>query len=856
MSRKELLIPYLVLVSIHFLSSLGMEQPIVLADELGYLGNARYLAGVASVPDMQGCNFYHFGYSLLVLPAFWLFSEPTAIYQAVVTFNAFLAAALFFPLFSLLSLFADSPRTARWVAFACCLYPPLVLYSNLALSENAFVPVYAAAVAFAARLLASRSFADAALLGFFAGFLYTVHPRALPVIAAVTVYLLLLAAFRVLAPSRAGLSLAVMGAILGITRTVNESLKSLGWESSGEFSPTKLAGRVLPGSNLWMLLERAFGQALYLIQASHGLVLLGLAVALGMIFKTLRSGEAKRTLADPAVGALIFAGLTAGGIFFASATSTVYSIHGPDGVQGANLIHGRHNEAFAVLLMGLALTELCRRRWAWKTLVGSVVALIAVMFLLTAVVMPEVNDARIRHVAGIPGVEPDERLFPNDVDAVNVVGIYPLVEWVGALDLYPISAMITVSLIVLFLVLRATPRGGLALLMLFFGLFAWDNDRRHLQPAREAAAPRLVFANEIARLNPVPVISYDRVYRDPDFYFGMQYLMPQTRFVRFNSRRQEKPRSEAVISLSDWTPANDVRARFAVASGAGDNVLWLLPGEMRERMPTMSYDGVNLGATPIFGVQENGFYEQTSYDDAPARWTNGEAMLRILVRRKDFPSMLEIETVAPGGTTVPLQVLANGIELWNAPVPPRWSNTLSLRDVPWRNGLVVRLNSSTFSPQENLESTDERELGVMVRGLRLRSTAALTYDQAVLGGQHVFGFPDNGFYPSEDFGGRPGRWTNGAATLTVPLDPESPPRQLEIETIAPSRQEATLQVLVNGTELWNQAIPTDGWTQSFSLEQVPMTEELVVELRSDTFSPPGDSRQLGIVLRSMKLSGL
>ena len=42
---------------IHLLSGIGSQQPIILADELGYLGNARYLAGVAVVRTLGHTPF-------------------------------------------------------------------------------------------------------------------------------------------------------------------------------------------------------------------------------------------------------------------------------------------------------------------------------------------------------------------------------------------------------------------------------------------------------------------------------------------------------------------------------------------------------------------------------------------------------------------------------------------------------------------------------------------------------------------------------------------------------------------------------------------------------------------------------
>jgi hypothetical protein len=67
-------------------------------------------------------------------------------------------------------------------------------------------------------------------------------------------------------------------------------------------------------------------------------------------------------------------------------------------------------------------------------------------------------------------------------------------------------------------------------------------------------------------------------------------------------------------------------------------------------------------------------------------------------------------------------------------------------------------------------------------------------------------------------------------------------------------------VLANGVELWNQWIPGDVWSKVFSLEQIPLEEALLIELKSDTFSPaeslPGssDKRSLGVMVRGIRLT--
>ena len=66
--------------------------PIISADEIGYLGNARWLV-TGSGPSMGYTMFYSGGYSLLLAPFEWLLNEPRSIYKAVMVINAVFVAA-------------------------------------------------------------------------------------------------------------------------------------------------------------------------------------------------------------------------------------------------------------------------------------------------------------------------------------------------------------------------------------------------------------------------------------------------------------------------------------------------------------------------------------------------------------------------------------------------------------------------------------------------------------------------------------------------------------------------------------------------------------------------------------------
>jgi hypothetical protein len=860
-----LVLPCLVVVAVHVLSGLDMEQPIILADELGYLGNARYLSGVGHLPEMQGCQFYHFGYSLFLVPAFWLFSDPVVVYKATTVINSLLVGALVGPLFLLLTATLRVPgQTARWVACACCLYPSLILYSSLAWSESAFVLFAALATALCARYLATKTTRDAVLFSAVAGFLYTIHPRGLPVLAAALVLVVALTCLRAVGVRQLFLSIAVMGSVFVVTRTVNAHLKAIGWGGRGEFSATRLASRIMPDGDFPALLERAMGQLLYLVQASHGLVLVGLVAVAWLVLKGLLSGSLRRTLSDPISGVSVFVLMSAAGIFAASCTSKLYSIHGPHGVRGANFIHGRYNEAFAVVFVAVALAECCRRGRSWRQLLVRAVAVTATVAVLTVVVAAEADDALVRQVAGMPGVEPQEEIPRSQVDAVNVPGVYPLVHALGALDLRTMSVVTVVSFLVVTAVLRLLPLGGVALLGLVFSAFAYLNHRDYLRPAIERNTPRLEFVSRIAFLGPIPAASYDSAHHESTFYYGIQYLMPHTIFQKFESRNQEVPATEVVISGTRWRHARRLGAKFVLAAGRWDNALWLMPGDMQARLSLAVRQGRLLGTGPVLGVQESGFYRPETFGGQPGRWTAGAATLRVPVDASDPPVVLGIETVVPGRKEVRLRVRANAIELLDRRVPgSAWSESLSLREVPITDEVLIEIDSDTFSPADSVDGAgDRRRLGVVVQGIRLAARATLAaraVDGVTLGTEPVFGFQESGFHRSERYRGEPARWTDGAASLRVPLDPRAPPQRVVVETATPGRDGVRLQIVANGTELWHQEIPSGPWSRSLSLEQVALGEELLLELRSDTFCPADrldgstDGRSLGVMVRGIRL---
>lgn len=174
-------------------ASLWLAGPQVEADEGSYLLSAAVLAGFV---DSNPGSGYYSGYSLLLLPAFILQSQPDRIYHLALLVNAALVASTPFALCRMTRLLwpDKSPDVHATAALAASSFAPVLVLSQHTMSESALVPLYAFLIASAASLVYRHSTRSGIGMGAIAGFLFLVHPRgatmAAPVLLAVTAFAL------------------------------------------------------------------------------------------------------------------------------------------------------------------------------------------------------------------------------------------------------------------------------------------------------------------------------------------------------------------------------------------------------------------------------------------------------------------------------------------------------------------------------------------------------------------------------------------------------------------------------------------------------------------------------------------
>ncbi|MFF0247722.1 hypothetical protein ACWEU6_14860 [Streptosporangium sandarakinum] len=321
--------------------------PVANPDETGYLAAARWLAGGPGA-DFSGSTFYQGGYPLLLVPAFWLTSDPTQVYRLVVGIGSITAAGAFPLAYMLVRRWGLERKAALAMAFAAGLSPALLLFSGLALAD-AILPTLVLGLLVALYDLAERgSLPAGAAAGGLAAFAMAVHLRGTVILAvSVLIVVALLVSGRV--PRRAGFAaLGVAAAVAAVGTLLNGALSAELYPGG----PRDLAGLLVTRltsleGQAWAL-SGAAGQLWYLIVGTWGLAGVGFG---GVAVLLARRGVPLARRVSAATLALVTLGVA-----YASSAAL------PDEHRVGNYAYGRYTACVAVAWTLIGIVTLVRAR--------------------------------------------------------------------------------------------------------------------------------------------------------------------------------------------------------------------------------------------------------------------------------------------------------------------------------------------------------------------------------------------------------------------------------------------------------------------------------------------------------------
>ncbi len=528
------------LVAMHVATGLLRRTPILFADELGYLGPARFFVRTGVLPFMGRVTFYHVGYPLVIAPAS-LFADPHTAYRAVMVTNALLVGLLFLALLAIARRFAPaSDGDARLCAFTAALYPALLPAAKLARGEVLLALLFALSVVTLHRLLEAKSWAAAAAFGACTGAMYAVHGRGVVVPSVGLALVLTLALVRVVPWASAAISAAVTGSILVAAKALNDLVRVRAYSGPSDLehmfgSSLKLGG----GIPKWFFFAAA-GQLWYLLAASYGLVLLGV---FALVAHARRNGA---TIAQRAVA--LYCCLSVLAVFV---LSTFFTLHGP---TADDLVYGRYNELFVPVVLVAGLLAL--RQWTSRRLVVAAALTLGCAFLI--------------HLG------PNAAKLQTTPDTENVLGIEPWIRLFGGLHLMGITLLaLAVGTVLVVLARRRVVASVCATGVLFLALGLVTFALKTMP--KDAQITRRIDSSDVTRAAPRSV-SYDLATRKGTALRLYQWRLTRTTFYMFDSRSMA-PRTRAVIAGEEWSAGDACGARRVADDRAMGQALWILPAD-------------------------------------------------------------------------------------------------------------------------------------------------------------------------------------------------------------------------------------------------------------------------------------
>ena len=536
-------------------------------DEIAPLQMARELAGQGPVSQMSGAGYYP-GWGILLTPIWWFTQDPAQVYAATIGVVIALAMITILPLMQIARLLGQTSAQAVTAAALTLSVPARTVNADYTLAENLLALLVACSALAAFRLWQRPSPLTLVLFILAVTAAYLTHTRALAVVLAAAVWLLLfvLRDWRV---TVGGAALLVGGywlvKLLVAEITVPMLLSGFG---QGELLGDKLEN-LAPGPFFRVAFAQAWGQ----FAGSFGVTALGLVVLAFFVWRELRALR---------VGPY---GFMAGLLFIASVVSVIaWSNAGPQERFDAQ-VYTRYIDPFAVLAMLLGVVALLRvvRRPLLLVAAGLVVVDTAVVLLKVApwantwgTTNGPANSAAILAWTPLRPSEP----FPH-----------PLIPAPGnANELWFWASLCLVAGVVVMFAVRTRPRVLAVLMLISFAvlsLFANPSQPRdYPAPFTEALeSAESVSGDPTGSLS----VDLDMECRGPDLThhqvtnWSGYWLSPREVEI-VDPRQDENYDSDIVIACGDWPRGQELGAEAIAGSGYYTYKVWVLPGELQNEL--------------------------------------------------------------------------------------------------------------------------------------------------------------------------------------------------------------------------------------------------------------------------------
>lgn len=673
----------------------GRDHPVVAADEIGFIGLARFISGTRNMFHMLTASYYSWGYPLILAPTYWITNSANASYQIGVLINAAMIGAMAVVLSRTWALLTGEWDKSRFIyAFIVVLYPAIQVNAGILWSEIAFSLLFSIIVLQLTQLVLRPSNIRAHVLCLLAVYLFAVHQRAILIpffIVALVMYMAIerkiswWAWFSCLATT----ALGFYGVIL-----LNNYFKSMGWSLSESNMFTPFLATMHGWRIIFQVARSAVGQFWYIGASTFGLLFIAIAYCFQNLNNARKSFIASRKgyFSEKGFRSEIVVAICLA--FLCVCVVSIVALNDP--TRADHYIYGRYIEGALppILLIGFIGLRDVRQNLAWG-------------FLLTFVCMLSSGSLALilSHVIPVSGKLSAVLWTTPATIALHMGHRLEATIAIGTM------LMVVISSSMIF-VARWKPwvsASMVGILFLVSGAGALHQLKHYGQINGQALRPIQRVASVVGPAH----VDFDRSSLNIAYYFFLEAALPEWD-ISAETNMDSAPAS-LFFSSHDWLIRNDEPNAYKIVStDLGNITLWYVGDPVQSPIIPLHEDSdliTNDGGEMLY----RGMYTLERNLGEKWRWTNGNAS--IWVNTKKMPVCRLNIDVGAGGQNVESVTVKWGGRIEKEFSLGKSSNTKMSIELPPSKGITqLLLTSKTFVPGGG----DQRALGVMLRSIKFQ----------------------------------------------------------------------------------------------------------------------------------------
>lgn len=269
-----------------------MDGPFIYADEMGYWSHAANMAGLQW--SIDGTSWYSYGYSLLLVPLFWISHNMSILYKMALFLNAIMSVISYLLCYSIASKLA--PKLEKWIvgiiSLVVIMYPTFIAQSYIAWTETELFTLVWFLFWLVVKYEEKRTLWCAGLIGLTGGYLYLVHNRTIGIMVACVMIAVLMVFLKKMRWQDAGVIILLLVGFYAVNTPIKDCLNiKFTANFMGTLKGNDISGGVSRIKKLTSIdgimgtLYSLAGQLWYLTAATGMLVLWGIKLCLDKIVR-------------------------------------------------------------------------------------------------------------------------------------------------------------------------------------------------------------------------------------------------------------------------------------------------------------------------------------------------------------------------------------------------------------------------------------------------------------------------------------------------------------------------------------------------------------------------------------------